>query len=105
MSEPVKVEILDREFMVAAPPEEREGLMASARQLDARMREVRDTGKVVGIDRIAIMAALNITHEMLQAQASASTASDTGERIGRLSERLEAYLAEVNGGDGSTDRG
>ena len=60
MSEPVKVEILDREFMVAAPLEEREGLMASARQLDARMREVRDTGKVVGIDRIAIMAALNI---------------------------------------------
>ncbi len=92
MSEPVRVHILDREFMVAAPPEEREGLLESARQLDARMREIRDGGNVVGIDRIAIMAALNITHDMLQAQGEAAGAEAIGDRLSSLNQRIDAFL-------------
>ena len=92
MSEPVKVSILDREFMFAAPAEEREGLLESARQLDARMREIRDAGKIVGMDRIAIMAALNITHEMLQAQNNAAGAEAIETRLRALDARIDDYL-------------
>ncbi|MEX0431535.1 cell division protein ZapA [Spiribacter insolitus] len=95
MSEPVKVSILDREFMVAAPAEERDGLLESARQLDARMREIRDAGKIVGMDRIAIMAALNITHEMLQAQNHAAGAEVIETRLRDLDARIDDYLDGV----------
>ncbi len=92
MSEPVRVHILDREFMVAAPPEEREGLLESARQLDTRMREIRDAGNIVGIDRIAIIAALNITHEMLQAKGEAAGAEAISDRLAALNTRIDAFL-------------
>ena len=95
MSEPVKVSILDREFMVAAPADEREGLLESARQLDVRMREIRDGGKIVGMDRIAIMAALNITHEMLQARNEAAGAEALETRLRDLDSRIEDYLEGV----------
>ncbi len=95
MSEPVKVSILDREFMVAAPAEERDGLLESARQLDARMREIRDAGKIVGMERIAIMAALNITHEMLQAQNHAAGAEVIETRLRDLDARIDDYLDGV----------
>ncbi len=96
MSEPVKVSILDREFMVAAPADAHEGLMSSARQLDARMREIRDAGKIVGIERIAIMAALNITHEMLQARDQAAGSDALHERVSGLNEVIEGYLDGVD---------
>lgn len=94
MSEPIKVNILDRDFMVAAPEEAHESLHESARLLDARMREIRSAGKIVGIDRIAIMAALNITHEMLQAQGQAAVADDADERLRALNERIASFLDE-----------
>lgn len=64
-SDPVAVviQILDKEYTVACPPEERDGLLESARQLSARMREVRDSGKVMGAERMAVMTALNVIHE------------------------------------------
>ena len=63
------VKILDKEFRVACPTEEQESLLESARFLNDKMREVRDTGKVIGIDRISVMAGLNIAHELLQEKA------------------------------------
>lgn len=95
MSEPVKVSILNRDFMVAAPEGSHDGLRASARQLDARMREIRDSGKVVGTDRIAIMAALNITHELLEAQAQRGDAEGVAERLKALDTRIDDYLESV----------
>lgn len=62
---PVTVYILDKEYRVACPDDERGALAESARYLDRKMREIRDSGKVVGADRIAAMAALNIAHELL----------------------------------------
>jgi len=67
---PVKVKILDKEFLVACPEGEREALLRSAQYLNDRMREIRDAGKVVGIDRVAVMAALNISHELLQMESN-----------------------------------
>ncbi|SFW17843.1 cell division protein ZapA [Nitrosovibrio sp. Nv17] len=61
----LNVAILGREFRVTCPEDEREELLQAVAYLDERMRSIRDTGKVVGTERIAIMAALNITHELL----------------------------------------
>ncbi len=72
MSEPrpVPVRILDKEYLVACPEDEQQALQQAARHLDARMREIRNAGRIVGVDRIAVMAALNIAHELLQARGS-----------------------------------
>ena len=65
---PTRVHILDKEYLVACPDEEREALYASAEFLSQKMTEIRDSGKVVGADRIAVMAALNIAHELLESR-------------------------------------
>jgi len=62
----VTVNILDRDYQVSCSPEEREALLNSAHYLNDRMREIKANGSVVGLERIAVMAALNITHELLQ---------------------------------------
>lgn len=98
MAQPVKVNILDREFLVACPEEERAGLMQSADLLDQRMREVRDSNKVMGVDRIAITAALNLTHELLQAREQAQVSDDIGDRLAQLNDRISACL-DGSGGD------
>jgi cell division protein ZapA len=61
---PINVTILGKEYRIACTPDEQDGLLQSARQLDAQMRKIRDSGKVSGTDRIAVMAALNIAHEL-----------------------------------------
>ncbi len=89
----VSVRILDREYQVACPPGERDALVESAAYLGARMKEIRDTGKVVGADRIAVMAALNITHELLKIRdAGHSVQAEAGARIRQLRERVETAL-------------
>ena len=65
------VTILDKEYQVACPPEQQADLLLSARHLDEQMRAIRSTGKVIGLERIAVMAALNISHELLQARNGA----------------------------------
>jgi len=66
----VTVRLLDKEYQVACPEDEREALLESAELLNRKMKEIRDSGKVVGVDRIAVMAALNLSHEMLQGKSS-----------------------------------
>ncbi len=62
----VTVRILEKEYFVSCPQEERADLLDSAEYLNKKMREIRDTGKVVGADRIAVMAALNMANELLR---------------------------------------
>ena len=64
----VTLQILDKEYRIACPAEERDNLESAARYLNDKMREIRSSGKVIGADRIAVMAALNITHELLHKQ-------------------------------------
>lgn len=85
------VHILDKEYRVACPPGEQEHLLRAARHLDEQMREVRQAN-VVGLERIAIMAALNMSHELLEARGKLDGGGDGDERIGALLERLEAGL-------------
>lgn len=65
------VTILDRQYRVACPDDERENLMASVAYLDQKMREIKGAGKIAGADRIAVMAALNIAHELLSSRTGA----------------------------------
>ena len=64
-SNAVKIHIMEKEYLVACPPEEQEALLASARYLNEKMSGIRESGKVVGIDRIAVMSALNMAHEII----------------------------------------
>ena len=94
-SKTMNVTIMGREFRVACPGEEREELLQSVSYLDKRMREIRDGGKVVGSERIAIMAALNITHELLTTKIRGGF--DMGEfkrRIDRMQAALDAAMPE-----------
>lgn len=91
----VSVHILDKEYLVACPEDERDTLLRTARYLNGRMKEIRDSGKVIGMDRIAVMAALNITHELLQQQAGGSEqARALGHRIRALRDRVEEALSK-----------
>src|SRR5690625_6482625 len=65
-SETVVVQILDKDYQVSCPPEERNALLQSAQLLDERMRTIRRGGAVIGLERIAVMAALNLSHELLR---------------------------------------
>ncbi len=89
----VSVRVLDREYQVACPAEERSDLLDSAEYLDARMREVRDSGKVVGLDRIAVISALNLANELIKLRRQGTTLDgDVGARLRTLRERVEAAL-------------
>ncbi|MCB1701429.1 MAG: cell division protein ZapA [Pseudomonadales bacterium] len=63
----VTVRILDKDYQVACPENQEAELLVSAKYLDSQMRTIRDSGKVIGLERIAVMTALNISHELLQA--------------------------------------
>ncbi len=94
---PVSVRILDKEFLVSCPDEERDDLLASADFLNGKMREIRDTGKIVGIDRIAVMAALNMAHELLeQRDRKQDLQQSIGARIRSLQEKIELALNKGN---------
>lgn len=65
-SEPVSVRILDREYTVGVGAEGREALMAAAKLLDGKMREIRGANRMAAVDRVAVLAALNLAHELQQ---------------------------------------
>jgi cell division protein ZapA len=93
------ISLLGREFRVACPDGEERNLMASVDLLNRRMKEVRDTGKVTGNERIAIMAALNIAHELVSNPHKASSAQSSLDvsaikrRIVAMQETLDSALA------------
>lgn len=90
-----QIRLLDKEYTVACPPEEREGLLESARMLDAKMREIRGRGKIVGNERIVVMAALNVIFELLQNQQGGdSNLHDMELRLRLLSEKLDTALEQ-----------
>ena len=89
----VTIKILEKEYNVACPLEEKASLLASAELLNGKMREIRDSGKVVGLDRVAVMAALNIANELLKAQGQdAELKNIVGLRIRAMREHLDSAL-------------
>ncbi len=93
MSEPFNVKILDREFTVGVEPAERDSLMAAAHLLDARMREVRGSNRMAAIDRVAVLTALNLAHELLQLKQSAEQQNVALNRtLGELNRKLDGLF-------------
>jgi cell division protein ZapA len=90
---PVTIRILDKEYQIACTDEERNSLLDSARYLDEKMKEIRNSGKVIGSERVAVMAALNIAHDLLQSRFNAanSTSVDTT-KIKSLKDKVETAL-------------
>jgi cell division protein ZapA len=89
----VTVRILDKEYFVGCPPDERPALLDSAEYLTKKMREIRDTGKVVGTDRIAVMAALNMANELLRLRRQdAELQGAVSGRVKNMRERVEGAL-------------
>jgi cell division protein ZapA len=89
----VNVKILEKEYQISCKAEERAALLVSAELLDAKMREFRESGKVSGLDRIAVMAALNMANELLLARGKGETLeTDVASRIQAMRERVESAL-------------
>ncbi len=89
----VSVRILEKEYQVSCPADERTALLDSADVLNAKMQEIRDSGKVVGLERIAVMAALNMANDLLQANAKDKVLEDTlGNRLKLMSDQVESIL-------------
>ncbi|MGI9333562.1 MAG: cell division protein ZapA [Gammaproteobacteria bacterium] len=85
----ISVSILDKSYVVACPPQEKEALLNSARLLDERMREVRDSGKVLGTERMAVITALNVIHELNQQKLTQNElSSSAAQELKRLEDKI-----------------
>ena len=89
---PVNVQIQDKEYRIACPAGEEEELIQSARYLDNKMQEIREGGKIVGTNRIAVMAGLNIAHELLKQSGQSTVDEATEHKIRSLQGKIEAAL-------------
>ena len=87
------VTIMGRAFKVACPPEERAGLLEAVDYLDRKMQEIKESGKVANLERIAIMAALNITHEFLNTRVGGFDVGDFKRRIAGMHSQIDESLA------------
>lgn len=88
----IAVNILGKEFRVACPDDERESLLAAAAYLDRKLREVQASGKVIGTERAAIVAALNISHELLELRKSGGLSENATQKVRLLRNRIDAAL-------------
>ena len=92
--EPISVMILDREYQFACEPEERAALREAAELLDGRMRDVKSQGNIMALERIAVMTALNMSHELIEMRRVDEVRSETVDRrIRKLADDLDNALA------------
>ncbi len=92
----VNIKILDKEYGVSCTPDEEQELLSSASMVDRKMREIRQSGTIVGMDRIAVMAALNIAHELIKTQNELAQHTDgTEKQLERIQEKIEFALAQA----------
>ena len=88
----LKVKILEKDYLVSCPDDKKDALTAAAAHLDSKMRDIRSSGKVLGTERIAVMAALNITYELLQ---STRGASDEQSTLSTLEAKMDQILSKA----------
>jgi len=94
-NEPLTIMIMGKEYRIACPQEERDNLIASADLLNNKLQEIKQQGSVIGTERIAIMAALNMSHEILHSKSLTTEHSDLNQRIDELSERITASMRDI----------
>lgn len=90
----VKVSILGKEYSVVCGSDQKDALNKAASHLDDKMHQIQKTGKVIGTERCAIMAALNITHELLELKEKDAYSSQVNTRLQALKQKLEAAVQE-----------
>ena len=91
--DPVSVQILDKEYLIACPPEEQDDLQRAATLLNQRLKQIREQGKVMGTERLVIMAALNMANELAKTASREERAtSELGTRVRSMRERVERAL-------------
>jgi cell division protein ZapA len=88
----VSIQILGKEYKIACAEDDKQQLLSAADHLDKQMRKIREGGKVVGMERIAVMVALNLSHELLKAQTQSSAINDGSEYIKRANNKLDTAL-------------
>lgn len=89
----LSIRLLDREMKVAVPEEQSDTLYQASRNLDARLRELRDSNKVSGLDKIALLVALDLAHELLLQQAGKAQNTEFEQRLRRMQEKIDATLS------------
>jgi cell division protein ZapA len=96
-AEPVSVSILDREYLVACPTDERDSLRAAASLLDGRLRDLRNAARNATPERIAVLAALNLAHELLQVRSRSGASNHVVDaELAALRIRLDAALGSLH---------
>ena len=95
-AQPINVSILDKDYKVACPPGEQSALLESAKYLDSRMREVRDTGNIMGSERIAVITALNMANDLLQSvNVDKSIGRELPPRLKDLENKISRVLEQA----------
>lgn len=90
----LQINVMGREFRVACPEEEQKGLLEAVDYLNKKMAEIRDNGKVIGLERIAIMAALNISHELLSTKLGGFDIAELKRRMASMESMLDQAMHE-----------
>jgi cell division protein ZapA len=91
----VAIHILDKEYLISCPPGEEDALRQSAKHVDERMREVKNTGKIVGTDRLAVMTALNIAHELINMQSKpANIDQESLNKLDEIQTKIEQKVTQ-----------
>lgn len=90
----VDVNIMGRDFTVSCTDEERPGLINAVNYLDKKMRDIRDSGKVIGVERIAIMTALNLSHELLNSKSGNIDIGDIKRRVSIMQDQIDQACTE-----------
>ena len=90
----LQINVMGREFRVACPEEEQKGLLEAVDYLNRKMNEIRDNGKVIGLERIAIMAALNIAHELMELRGQGGMPADVNQKLRFLQSKIDAVLSQ-----------
>ena len=94
--QPINISILDKDYKVACPVGEQPALLASAKYLDSKMREVRDSGSIIGSERIAVITALNIANELLSSgNESIDVESEISPRLRSLESKISRVLEDA----------
>ena len=94
-TEPLTINIMGKEYRISCPEDEKENLRASAALLNDKLNEIKQQGSVIGTERIAIMAALNMSHDQISNQSLNTENADLNQRVDALSERITDSMRDI----------
>ena len=91
----LKIQILDKEYQVNCQPEEREALEYSAQLLNEKMDEIRQGSHIIGLERIAVMAALNLAHDLIRSQTTSQQDAQASNILQSMDSKLDSVLSDL----------